>query len=153
MAVTWGGVELAHETLLFEDFVSLTSTVTCHRRSSGRASHAACSPPTYSYAAAPARRVSTIIVACATAGPLGCPCTPSTVHHRCSSVFSRRVAPAWTTASRLRRAIAPPSHHRAPIATLRLLDAAAPPLRCSASVCSPPPPPPLRRTAAPALLL
>ncbi|KAL6992869.1 hypothetical protein U1Q18_010989 [Sarracenia purpurea var. burkii] len=60
---------------------------------------------------------STIVVACATA-----------VHHRRSSVFSRRVTPA----SRLRRAIAPPSHHRAPIATLRQLDAAAPPLRYSA---------------------
>ncbi|KAL7001231.1 hypothetical protein U1Q18_002383, partial [Sarracenia purpurea var. burkii] len=105
-------------------FVILFFFLSCHRRSSGRASHAACSPPTYNHVAAPARRVSTIVVACAsrvacaTAGPLGCPCTPSAVHHRYSSVFSRRVAPTRTTASRLRRTIAPPSHHRAPIAPL-----------------------------------
>ncbi|KAL6960990.1 hypothetical protein U1Q18_038755 [Sarracenia purpurea var. burkii] len=105
-----------------EDFVSLTSTLTCHRRSSGRASHAACSPPTYSDAAAPARRVSTIVVACATAGPLGCPCTPSTVHHRCFSVFSRRVAPA----SRPRRTTAHPSR-RSACSTPPLRRSAAPP--------------------------
>ncbi|KAL6964006.1 hypothetical protein U1Q18_035013, partial [Sarracenia purpurea var. burkii] len=95
-------------------------------------------PPTAA-PAAPARRVSNLVVACATAGPLGCPCTPSAVHHRCSSVFSRRVAPARTTASRLRRATAPPSHHRAPIASSRR----APALPSRRSTCSTPPPAPL----------
>ncbi|KAL7000219.1 hypothetical protein U1Q18_001367 [Sarracenia purpurea var. burkii] len=59
-----------------------------------------------------ARRVSTIVVAYAS--------RPSAVHHRCSSVFSRRVAPARTTASRLRRAIAlPRTTSRRPVAPLR----------------------------------
>ncbi|KAL6997397.1 hypothetical protein U1Q18_007524 [Sarracenia purpurea var. burkii] len=89
----------------------------------------ACSPPTYSHAAAPARRVSTIVVACATAVELPL----------CGPLRVASVAP-----SRPSRVIASPSHHRAvpsrpcpPIATLRLLDAAG--LRTTGTAELPPP--------------
>ncbi|KAL6963735.1 hypothetical protein U1Q18_034740 [Sarracenia purpurea var. burkii] len=104
------------------------------RRSSGRPDPLSATP------AAPARRVSTLVVACATVGPLGYPCTPSAVHHRCSSVFSRRVAPARTTASRPRRATAPPSRPCARLAPSRR----TPALPSRRSACSTPPPAPLR---------
>ncbi|KAL6982957.1 hypothetical protein U1Q18_016352 [Sarracenia purpurea var. burkii] len=89
----------------------------------------ACSPPTYSHAAAPARRVSTIVVACATAVELPL----------CGPLRVASVAP-----SRPSRAIASPLHHRAvpsrpsaPIATLRLLDADG--LRTTGTAELPPP--------------